>query len=603
MSSIKDSVGKMILSASGWRKVFAISGDEEDKTAEIGSTHEQIATIIGETFINYIENRFGKNAKIVIGMDARPTGDAICKAIICALMSHEVEIIFVGISAAPEIMAFSKNYTAFIYVSASHNPIGHNGIKFGLNDGGVLPASEATILIEDFLSRCNADQAENHANAILKNADAQKLQNIYNQTDSWKKKALVSYEDFTKEVVADTKNDSQQKDFFAQMTDGIKKNPLGIVCDMNGSARSISIDAAFFAKMGVDFFAINNTVGNIVHAIVPEQENLLFCADEMKKLQSQGKNHAILGYMPDCDGDRGNIVFWNQAKNQPEILMAQEVFALSVLAEISCLYYMGTPKNLAVAVNCPTSMRIEEIARAFNAKVFRAEVGEANVVNLARKLRSENYTVRILGEGSNGGNITHPAAVRDPLNTLFALIKLLVIRDSTTADGKTRKGLFHIWCELSNQKEKYRDNFTFVDILKSLPSYTTTSSFAEHAKANITQKDHAKLKANYQKVFLREWQSKKTELETDFGITGWQAISNNGSEETQNVSDFSISGKGGFKILFTDKNSQDLAFMWMRGSGTEPVFRIQCDVKGDNPAFEKKLLEWHTKMLLEADKM
>ena len=40
----------------------------------------------------------------------------------------------------------------------------------------------------------------------------------------------------------------------------------------------------------------------------------------------------------------------------------------------------------------------------------------------------------------------------------------------------------------------------------------------------------------------------------------------------------------------------------MRGSGTEPVFRIMCDVKGDNPQMEKELLQWLTEMLELADK-
>ena len=40
----------------------------------------------------------------------------------------------------------------------------------------------------------------------------------------------------------------------------------------------------------------------------------------------------------------------------------------------------------------------------------------------------------------------------------------------------------------------------------------------------------------------------------------------------------------------------------MRGSGTEPVFRIMCDVQGDNPQMENELLEWETKMIQKADK-
>ena len=40
----------------------------------------------------------------------------------------------------------------------------------------------------------------------------------------------------------------------------------------------------------------------------------------------------------------------------------------------------------------------------------------------------------------------------------------------------------------------------------------------------------------------------------------------------------------------------------MRGSQTEPVFRIMCDVKGDNSEMEKSLLQWETEMIEEADK-
>ena len=42
--------------------------------------------------------------------------------------------------------------------------------------------------------------------------------------------------------------------------------------------------------------------------------------------------------------------------------------------------------------------------------------------------------------------------------------------------------------------------------------------------------------------------------------------------------------------------------MWMRGSGTEPVFRVMCDVKGDDRDFEIYLCSWLAEMLEEADK-
>ena len=39
----------------------------------------------------------------------------------------------------------------------------------------------------------------------------------------------------------------------------------------------------------------------------------------------------------------------------------------------------------------------------------------------------------------------------------------------------------------------------------------------------------------------------------------------------------------------------------MRGSGTEPVFRILCDVRGSNKQMEEALLAWETELLEKAD--
>ena len=321
-------------------------------------------------------------------------------------------------------------------------------------------------------------------------------------------------------------------------------------------------------------------------------------AAEMERLHAQGHDEVILGHMPDCDGDRGNIVYWNEKTQKSDVLKAQEVFALSVLAETAFLYWQGKiNKNTktAVVVNDPTSMRIDKICASFGIDLFRAEVGEANVVNLAREKRQLGYTVRILGEGSNGGNITHPAAVRDPLNTLFALIKLLTVKDN---NGK--KGLFHIWCTLSGQESAYKDDFTLSDVILTLPVFTTTGVSEKRAVTKVTMNDHAKLKAAYQRVFEKEWIAKKTILKVKYGILTYEAVCNNGTKETRNVTDFSISGKGGLKIIFKDDKNEPVAFIWMRGSGTEPVFRVMCDFKGNNEKAENELLEWHSDMIRQA---
>lgn len=592
----------MILSASGWRKVFAVSGEETDTTTEIGMENTCISVLSALVFSDYVKKRTGKRTPtIVLGIDTRPTGPEIANAMIRLLLKEKVVVRYVGVTAAPEIMAYSKLFDGFIYISASHNPIGHNGIKFGLNDGGVLNGKENALLVEEFKAKCSDEFALQNVSRLISVRSQSDLEWVYSESISTKKEALEIYKTFSKNVISSLTNVSLQDKFFDNLKAQIKANPIGIVCDFNGSARTMSIDKEFFAENNLNFYPFNDIPGKIVHEIIPEPENLVYCARKMEELQKAGTKDAILGYMPDCDGDRGNIVYWDSKTDSAQILKAQEVFSLSVLAELAFSYWLNKTDSSykpAVAVNCPTSMRIDEIAKAFNAKVFRGEVGEANVVNTARLARKEGYTVRILGEGSNGGTITFPSSVRDPINTIFAFIKLLTIKD--TPEGK---GLFHIWCQLSGQEDKYKDDFTLSDVLETLPVYTTTGVSESRAILKISTMDHAKLKGNFQKVFENSFKNGADGLLKKYGISSYKCILTNATTEKVDAKDFSESGKGGLKIQLFENSDKPSAFIWMRGSGTEPVFRIMCDVKGNNPDKEKDLLAWETKMLLEADKM
>lgn len=592
----------MILSASGWRKVFAVSGEETDTTTEIGMENTCISVLSALVFSDYVKKRTGKRTPtIVLGIDTRPTGPEIANAMIRLLLKEKVVVRYVGVTVAPEIMAYSKLFDGFIYISASHNPIGHNGIKFGLNDGGVLNGKENALLVEEFKAKCSDEFALQNVSRLISVRSQSDLEWVYSESISTKKEALEIYKTFSKNVISSLTNVSLQDKFFDNLKAQIKANPIGIVCDFNGSARTMSIDKEIFAENNLNFYPFNDIPGKIVHEIIPEPENLVYCAKKMEELQKAGTKDAILGYMPDCDGDRGNIVYWDSKTDSAQILKAQEVFSLSVLAELAFSYWLNKNNSSykpAVAVNCPTSMRIDEIAKAFNAKVFRGEVGEANVVNTARLARKEGYTVRILGEGSNGGTITFPSSVRDPINTIFAFIKLLTIKD--TPEGK---GLFHIWCQLSGQEDKYKDDFTLSDVLETLPVYTTTGVSESRAILKISTMDHAKLKGNFQKVFENSFKNGADGLLKKYGISSYKCILTNATTEKVDAKDFSESGKGGLKIQLFENSDKPSAFIWMRGSGTEPVFRIMCDVKGNNPDKEKDLLAWETKMLFEADKM
>ena len=584
----------MILSASGWRKVFAISGDEQDHTTEINEQDKAICVAAASVFYDYISELTNQEVPVIaVGIDARPTGPAMADAMLHTLVAKGAVVQYSGVTSAPEIMAYSKKLDGFIYISASHNPIGHNGIKFGTNNGGVLEAKENAKVTAAFLALCEDDAK---LSALVKQAyecSSSALKEIYKTEQSSKFNALKAYEDFILETITDSANKEHQKDFFEMLDSQIRAKGFGLVCDFNGSSRARCIDKEFFTNHGIDFYSLNED--EIAHEIIPEAENLVYVAQGMEDLHRHNKNcNAMLGYMPDCDGDRGNIVYWDDKQQKSVILKAQEVFSLSVLAELTYSIWKNSSDPAfkpAVCVNCPTSMRIDEICKVLGAQIFRAEVGEANVVNLAREKRNEGWNVRILGEGSNGGTITHPASVRDPLNTVFAIIKLLMMRED---------GLYEIWCKKAGIG--YNPDFTLTDVLESLPVYTTTGVSEPRAILKVKNTDHAALKASFQKVFEADWEAKKADLKKQYGICSYEAVITNGTKETRDVKDYSLSGKGGLKIIFKDETDTPVAFIWMRGSGTEPVFRIMCDVRGDNVEEEKALLAWETQMLEKSDK-
>lgn len=58
--------------------------------------------------------------------------------------------------------------------------------------------------------------------------------------------------------------------------------------------------------------------------------------------------------------------------------------------------------------------------------------------------------------------------------------------------------------------------------------------------------------------------------------------------------------KGGVKIIFYNDKNDALSFIWMRASGTEPVFRIMADIKNGTENNEKMLISWEKDMITQA---
>jgi phosphomannomutase len=599
-----------VLSASGWRTVFAPSGQDEDAASDLRPVHAVLAGLMAKTFVESLNALTGKPASacvVAIGADTRPTGPALVRAMLPALAEAGCCTRLVGVSAAPEIMAWAKtagDIDAFIYISASHNPVGHNGVKFGLDTGGVLNAAQIKPLIARFRELASDGAALRDMAELQGKLGAGTLAAAAKDSSRWKAEAVRSYAAFSARVIADDADPKRIEAIMDGIRSGIKAHPVGVVGDLNGSARALAIDRAFLENLGVKTRFVNDVPGKIAHRIVPEGSSLDTCRDELAKANNEDPDF-ILGYMPDNDGDRGNLVYFDHHDKTVKALEAQEVFALCCLAEMAFLVHsgqltfdlQGNPRQrVAIAVNDPTSLRIEELAAAFGVKVFRAEVGEANVVNLAADLRSKGWLVRILGEGSNGGNITHPAAVRDPLNTIASIIKLMTIPD---LPGKP--GLFGIWCQRRGRPAP--ESFVLADVIATLPAWVTTSAYEDRAILKIRTMDHALLKQRYEDIFVKEWDAKRAELNRRFGAVAWEEFNYEGTVESSGFGPAFRSGqaRGGFRILFKDVDGAAKAMIWMRGSGTEPVFRVAAESQGIDPAGEAWLLDWHKDMIARAD--
>ena len=659
---IEKAASGLILSASGWRKVFGAATaqaggaapasapraswaaplpavkpgcpapvDEDSLTEQVAPADLIVAGVAALAFYNELAARSGRrDPALLIGIDSRPTGPAIADIMCRVFMGLGARPRYLFIVPAPEIMAYSASISGkdadpenrvegFVYISASHNPPAHNGIKFGASKdggraGGVLSGPEAAKLIDAFKILIATPDIAARISGLIQNVDERSLARLYSSVSNEKRRSVSAYTLFEREVVSGQSDQDKAEAFFDAVSAGAGKLPVGVVAEMNGSARSLSIDPDFLAGFGVKYLGINDKARAFTHRIVPEGESLETAKTALEAAHEK-EPPFVLAYVPDCDGDRGNLVIYDNNAGRARSLEAQEVFALCCVAELAGLVRDGTLcygpdgkalRRVAIAVNDGTSMRIERIAAAFGAEVARAETGEANVVGAAAKLRAEGVTVRILGEGSNGGNITYPSSVRDPLATLGAVLKLLLLRDrpaaAATEDSPARpaeKGLFHIWTERSGAD--YRENFDLSDILASLPRFRTTSAFEPRAALKIKSTDQPALKARYAKLFTEAWAEKKADFEKRWGLVSWKVYASQGSGQREIGTDFAASGKGGIRIVFSTAEGRERAFLWMRGSGTEPVFRVMADIENGSAEDEADLLAFHTSLVRRAD--
>ena len=103
-------------------------------------------------------NKGEKHPRVLVGRDTRVSGEMLESALIAGLISIGAEVMRLGVISTPGVAYLTKEMEAAlgVMISASHNPVADNGIKFFGSDGFKLSDDQENE-IEQLLDQTNPD--------------------------------------------------------------------------------------------------------------------------------------------------------------------------------------------------------------------------------------------------------------------------------------------------------------------------------------------------------------------------------------------------------------------------------------------------------------
>jgi phosphomannomutase len=322
---------------------------------------------------------------VVLGRDARTSGPMFTHAAIAGLMSVGVDVLDLGIVPTPtvQLSVEEQHAGAGLILTASHNPIEWNALKFVGPDGIFLDADAGARV------RALADAGPTRA--------------------GWDGLGVVRQDP---EAVA--KHLALVLGLPMIDVAAIRARRLHVALDCVRGAGGASIPR-LLELLGCRVSGMNlETDGRFPRPPEPLPENL----GELGALVR--KSGADIGMAVDPDVDRLALVDETGAPIGEDYTLA---FAVrTVLAR----HQGPTP---TVVVNLSTSLVVEDAARDFGARFVRAPVGEANV---ARAMRDEGALVG--GEGNGGVMLPALHIGRDAPLGVALILQLLAQSGHTVSE-------------------------------------------------------------------------------------------------------------------------------------------------------------------------
>ncbi|MDR1582016.1 MAG: phosphoglucosamine mutase [Prevotellaceae bacterium] len=299
-------------------------------------------------------NKNCRQWKVVVGRDARPSGDMVNRLISGTLTASGIDVIDLGLATTPtvEIAVTGLRANGGIILTASHNPKQWNALKL-LNEQG------------EFLS--DAD-----GKALL--AIAEKSEFNFSEVDDL---GQITYDDktYTDEHIRAVLS------LHLVDIDAIYKANFRVVVDAVNSVGGIAIPR-LLASLGVNVIELNCTPnGQFPHNPEPLPEHL----GEIAKAVPE--KNADLGIVVDPDVDRLALVCEDGS-------FFGEEYTLVAVAD----YVLGKTAGNTVS-NLSSSRALKDITEKYGGQYFSSAVGEVNVVAEMKRVNA------VIGGEGNGGVI------------------------------------------------------------------------------------------------------------------------------------------------------------------------------------------------------
>jgi phosphomannomutase len=344
-----------------------------------------IRGIVGPAFspaliVNYV-NAFVQltgASKVVIGRDTRTTGPMIENLVASACAASGAEAVILGIASTPtvEMAVLDHKAGGGIIITASHNPIEWNALKFLTAEGIFLDEGEVKRLFEL----------------------------VDNSRFDWK-----GYQDVKAVRRSEGADEAHIEATLALpfiKPELIRSRKFRVGYDAVNGAGSLIVPKLLKA-LGCEVEAINvEPNGLFPHGAEPTPENLAQLSDLVKR-----KGCAI-GFATDPDADRCAFV-----TEKGEAI--GEEYTLALAAMLALEHRKGP-----VTVNLSTSRMVEDIAARHQVPVERSKVGEINVTVLMKRNGS------VIGGEGNGGVISPDLHYgRDGILSVAMILQLMAERN------------------------------------------------------------------------------------------------------------------------------------------------------------------------------